>query len=140
MKKIITTVAMCLMVATAFSQSAESMTLESEPQKFFSFEVFYAPSHYIYTGDDLTIDDDEPFKQIGLGISNNTPLSKKINLYLNWGVAFVFSDYEWESEPYDFLGYQKPLKFHTYTFRDCTKPMWAICFRYRTPLSASSPI
>ena len=107
MKKIITTVAMCLMVATAFSQSAESMTLESEPQKFFSFEVFYAPSHYIYTGDDLTIDDDEPFKQIGLGISNNTPLSKKINLYLNWGVALVFSDYEWESEPYDFLGYQK---------------------------------
>ncbi|MBO7541737.1 MAG: hypothetical protein J6T33_08780 [Bacteroidales bacterium] len=110
MKKIITTLALCLMAATAFSQSAESMTLESGPQKFFSFEAFYGPSKYLYTGDDLTIKDEEPFTQIGLVISNNNPLSKKINLYLNWGVGFVFSQYKDESEPFDFFGYQKTTK------------------------------
>lgn len=109
MKKIITTVALCLMATTAFSQSAESMTLESGPQKFFSFEAFYGPSKYLYTGDDLTIKDEEAFKQIGLVISDNNPLSKKINLYLHWGVGFVFSQYKDVSEPFDFLGYEKTI-------------------------------
>ena len=107
MKKIIATLALCLMAATAFSQSAESMTLESGPQKFFSFEAFYGPSKYLYTGDDPTIKDEEPFKQIGLVISDNNPLSKTINLYFHWGVGFVFSQYKNESEPFDFFGYQK---------------------------------
>lgn len=98
MKKIIATLALCLMAATAFSQSAESMTLESGPQKFFSFEAFYGPSKYLYTGDETTVKDEDPFKQIGLVISNNNPLSKTINLYFNWGVGFVFSQYKSESE------------------------------------------
>ncbi len=99
MKKVITIVALCLIGITAYSQN--------KPEKFFSFEGFYAPSHYIYTGDDPTIDDNEPFRQIGLGITDNDPLSDKINLYLSWGVDLIFSDYEWKSEPYDFMGYQK---------------------------------
>ena len=111
MKKIIATLALCLMAATAFSQSSESMTLESGPTQFFSFEAFFAPSQYILTESDTTFipkdDDGNKFKQLGLGITNFTPLSKKAHIYLNWGVGFVFSDYEWESEPYNFMGKEK---------------------------------
>ena len=101
MKKLFLLICMvAAFVMTAFSQNGK-------PEQFFTFEGFYAPSHYIYTGDEPTIDKEEPFTQIGLGITENKPLSDQINLYLNWGVDLLFSDYEWKSEPYDFLGYQK---------------------------------
>lgn len=107
MKKVFTILALCLFGMAAYSQSNEGLSLTSEPQKFFSFEAFYGPSKYLYTGDDLTVKDEEDFKQIGLVISNNNPLSKKINLYLNWGVGFIFSQYKYESEPFSFSGYEK---------------------------------
>ncbi len=109
MKKIITTLALCLMAATAFSQSSESMTLE--PQNYFrgTFEGFYAPSRYIYTGNNDTIDD-EKFTSIGLGLMVNTSLSKTVPLYLHWGIDLVFNSYKWESEPIDMFGYQKTTK------------------------------
>ena len=101
MKKVIALMALCLIGMTAFSQSGK-------PEQFFSFEAFYAPSKYIYVGDNELIDDkDADFKEYGLGISANQPLSSSINLYLNWGVGFLFSAYEWKSEPFDFMGYQK---------------------------------
>lgn len=109
MKKVITILALCLFGMAAYSQSDEGLSLTSEPQKFFSFEAFYGPSKYLYTGDDLTMKDEENFKQIGLVISDNNPLSKKINLYLNWGVGFIFSQYKDVSEPFDFLGYEKTI-------------------------------
>ncbi|MBR4803632.1 MAG: hypothetical protein IK032_03240 [Bacteroidales bacterium] len=109
MKKVITILALCLFGMAAYSQTDEGLSLTSEPQKFFSFEAFYGPSKYLYTGDDTINfpEDNNKFKQIGLVISNNNPLSKKINLYLNWGVGFVFSQYKYESEPFDFFGYKK---------------------------------
>lgn len=103
MKKVITILALCLFGMAAYSQSNEGLSLTSEPQKFFSFEAFYGPSKYLYTGDDTINfpEDKNKFKQIGLVISNNNPLSKKINLYLNWGVGFVFSQYK-DEEKIDF--------------------------------------
>ena len=99
MKKIITLAALCLIGIAAYAQ-------DGKPENFFTFEGFYAPSHYLYTGDNPDIKDDEPFTQIGLGLTDNKPLSDKINLYLNWGMDIIFSDYEWKSEPYDFFGHQ----------------------------------
>lgn len=100
MKKVITIVALYLIGMTAYAQFGK-------PEQFFSFEGFYAPSHYLYTGTEPNVDTDEPFKQIGLGITNYDPLSDKVNLFLNWGVDLIFSDYEWKSAPYDFMGRQK---------------------------------
>ena len=59
MKKVITIVALCLIGMTAYAQFGK-------PEQFFSFEGFYAPSHYLYTGTEPNVDTDEPFKQIRL--------------------------------------------------------------------------
>ncbi len=97
MKKVTVFMAFCVFAIVACPQIVEAQS-ENEPQEFYSLEMYYAPSQYIYTGSDLTIEDEEPFKQTGLGLSINKPLSKTIHLYLNYGVGFVFANYKHEEK------------------------------------------
>ena len=103
MKKVTVFMAFCVFAMVACPQIVEAQS-ENEPQEFYSLEMYYAPSQYIYTGSDLTIEDEEPFKQTGLGLSINKPLSKTIHLYLNYGVGFVFANYKHE-EKVELLGH-----------------------------------
>ena len=75
MKKVTVFMAFCVFAMVACPQIVEAQS-ENEPQEFYSLEMYYAPSQYIYNGSDLTVKDEEPFKQTGLGISINKPLSK----------------------------------------------------------------
>lgn len=97
MKKVTAFMAFCVFAIVACPQIVEAQS-ENEPHEFYSFEMYYAPSQYIYTGSDLTRKDEEPFKQTGLGLSINKPLSKTIHLYLNYGVGFVFANYKHEDK------------------------------------------
>lgn len=114
MKKVTAFMAFCVFAIVACPQIVEAQS-ENEPHEFYSFEMYYAPSQYIYTGSDLTRKDEEPFKQTGLGLSINKPLSKTIHLYLNYGVGFVFSNYK-DEEKVDFTdpnGKIHPMKTST---------------------------
>ena len=95
--------AFCVFAMVACPQVGEAQST-TEPHDFYSLEMYYAPSQYIYNGSDLTVKDEEPFKQTGLGISINKPLSKTIHLYLNYGVGFVFANYKHE-EKVELLGH-----------------------------------
>ena len=97
MKKVTVFMAFCVFAMVACPQIVEAQS-KNEPQEFYSLEMYYAPSQYIYNGSDLTVKDEEPFKQTGLGISINKPLSKTIHLYLNYGVGFVFANYKHEEK------------------------------------------
>lgn len=97
MKKVTVFMAFCVFAMVACPQVGEAQST-TEPQEFYSLEMYYAPSQYIYNGSDLTVKDEEPFKQTGLGISINKPLSKTIHLYLNYGVGFVFANYKHEEK------------------------------------------